>query len=126
MLCIDGADGERDIVPTYGKMRPIHLSPNPSASSKTMTTSTTATVAVFEPSNNSIEVTYQKAEQKNFFDGLLGCFKPVWTIIGKAGVSELKQQGMMLLLQGLIIDLFRLESLDAPCCNIVNSATDAV
>lgn len=88
MLCIDGADGERDIVPTYGKMRPIHLSPNPSASK-------TATVAVFEPSNNSIEVTYQKAEQKNFFDGLLGCFKPVWTIIGKAGVSELKQQGML-------------------------------
>ena len=28
-----------------------------------------------------------------FFEGLLGCLRPVWTIIGKATQAELKQQG---------------------------------
>lgn len=87
MLCIDGGnDGDRDVVLPYGKI--IHLSSSPSSASKSVP------VTIFEPSSNNLEVNYHKAEQKNFFDGLLGCFKPVWTIIGKAAVSELKQQGI--------------------------------
>ena len=40
-----------------------------------------------------ITVGYRRAAQGGFLEGLLGCLRPVWTIIGKATTAELKQQG---------------------------------
>lgn len=40
-----------------------------------------------------ITVGYRRAMQGGFLEGLLGCLRPVWTIIGKATTAELKQQG---------------------------------
>ncbi len=45
---------------------------------------------------SSVELGYKgggPAAQMGFFEGLLGCLRPVWTIIGKATQAELKQQG---------------------------------
>ncbi|CAC5411542.1 unnamed protein product [Mytilus coruscus] len=40
------------------------------------------------------EVTYRDGvTERGFFEGLLGCLRPVWTIIGKAAVNELKNEG---------------------------------
>lgn len=39
-----------------------------------------------------ITVGYRRATQGGFLEGLLGCLRPVWTIIGKATTAELKQQ----------------------------------
>lgn len=43
-----------------------------------------------------ITVGYRRATQGGFLEGLLGCLRPVWTIIGKATTAELKQQGKIL------------------------------
>lgn len=43
-----------------------------------------------------ITVGYRRATQGGFLEGLLGCLRPVWTIIGKATTAELKQQGEIL------------------------------
>ncbi|XP_061164753.1 mitogen-activated protein kinase kinase kinase 13-like [Saccostrea echinata] len=40
----------------------------------------------------AITVGYRRATQGGFLEGLLGCLRPVWTIIGKATTAELKQQ----------------------------------
>lgn len=40
-----------------------------------------------------VSVDYRNGGQKGFFDSLVGCLKPVWTMIGKATAAELKQQG---------------------------------
>ena len=38
---------------------------------------------------NSVDYT---ATQGGFFEGLLGCLRPVWTMIGKAAVAEMKKE----------------------------------
>ncbi len=44
--------------------------------------------------DSSVEVDYrERSGQRGFFEGLLGCLRPVWTIIGKATQAELKSQG---------------------------------
>lgn len=58
---------------------------------------TTARSAPVTPTHNrssSVDVGYRDGTQRGFFDGLLGCLRPVWTIIGKAAAAELKQQGV--------------------------------
>ncbi|CAG5125605.1 unnamed protein product [Candidula unifasciata] len=42
--------------------------------------------------DGSVDVGYRTGSQRGFFEGLLGCLKPVWTILGKATAAELKQQ----------------------------------
>ena len=42
---------------------------------------------------NGVDVGYRDGTQRGFFEGLLGCLRPVWTILGKATQAELKQQG---------------------------------
>ncbi|XP_071112201.1 mitogen-activated protein kinase kinase kinase 13-B-like [Haliotis cracherodii] len=42
--------------------------------------------------SGSVDVGYRDGTQRGFFEGLLGCLRPVWTIIGKAAAAELKQQ----------------------------------
>ncbi|XP_033728080.1 mitogen-activated protein kinase kinase kinase 13-A-like [Pecten maximus] len=41
---------------------------------------------------DELEVGYRDAAQRGFFEGLLGCLRPVWSMIGKAAQNELKQQ----------------------------------
>lgn len=43
--------------------------------------------------DDDVDVSYRGRPQTGFFEGLLGCLRPVWTIIGKAAAAELKQQG---------------------------------
>ncbi|CAG5118235.1 unnamed protein product, partial [Candidula unifasciata] len=57
---------------------------------------TTAHSAPVTPTHNpegSVDVGYRAGSQRGFFQGLLGCLRPVWTILGKAAAAELKQQG---------------------------------
>ncbi|KAG1709720.1 Mitogen-activated protein kinase kinase kinase 12 [Nymphon striatum] len=45
--------------------------------------------------DNSAEVTYRNGRTNTsggWFDGILGCLRPVWTIIGKAAINENKNQ----------------------------------
>ncbi|KAK3578064.1 hypothetical protein CHS0354_032712 [Potamilus streckersoni] len=65
----------------------------------TSTATTPSPVAVrsapVSPSHNptgSVNLGYTPGSQRGFFEGLLGCLRPVWTIIGKAAAAELKQQ----------------------------------
>ncbi|KAH9514827.1 hypothetical protein Btru_023738 [Bulinus truncatus] len=56
---------------------------------------TTAHSAPATPTHNpegSVDVGYRTGSQRGFFQGLLGCLRPVWTILGKAAAAELKQQ----------------------------------
>ncbi|XP_041374787.1 mitogen-activated protein kinase kinase kinase 13-like [Gigantopelta aegis] len=56
---------------------------------------TVARSAPVTPTHNpsgSVDVGYRDSHQRGFFEGLLGCLRPVWTIIGKAAAAELKQQ----------------------------------
>ena len=48
---------------------------------------------VHQARSNSVDITYRDGRQRGFFEGLLGCLRPVWSIIGKATQAELKQQG---------------------------------
>lgn len=41
---------------------------------------------------SNVEVEYRDGHQRGWFDGLLGCLRPVWTIIGKAAANEIKMQ----------------------------------
>jgi hypothetical protein len=57
------------------------------------TTARSAPVTPTHNHGNSVDVAYSDDSQRGFFEGLLGCLRPVWTIIGKAAAAELKQQG---------------------------------
>ncbi|XP_055870107.1 mitogen-activated protein kinase kinase kinase 12-like isoform X3 [Biomphalaria glabrata] len=66
-----------------------------SSSSVVSTGPTTAHSAPVTPTHNpdgSVDVGYRTGSQRGFFQGLLGCLRPVWTILGKAAAAELKQQ----------------------------------
>lgn len=71
---------------------------NHSGKSSTVTSPgpTTAHSAPATPTHNagsSVDVGYRAGSQRGFFQGLLGCLRPVWTILGKAAAAELKPQG---------------------------------
>lgn len=40
-------------------------------------------------------VGYRSDGTGGFFEGLLGCLRPVWTIIGKAAQAEIKMKGWL-------------------------------
>lgn len=71
-----------------------HLSlTDKSSSSSTPTASPkSAPVTPTHDTTNGVDVGYRDGSQRSFFEGLLGCLRPVWTIIGKAAAAELKQQ----------------------------------
>lgn len=57
---------------------------------------TLAGAAVNSDDSSGASVEYRgtgQAARLGFFDGLIGCLRPVWTIIGKATTNELKGQG---------------------------------
>ncbi|XP_074651356.1 mitogen-activated protein kinase kinase kinase 13-A-like [Tubulanus polymorphus] len=45
-----------------------------------------------ENGSETLDIGYRAGGQRGFFEGLLGCLRPVWTIIGKATQAELKEQ----------------------------------
>ncbi|KAL5006161.1 hypothetical protein ScPMuIL_017319 [Solemya velum] len=68
-----------------------------SLTDKSSSSSTPSPVAHSAPvtpmrGTESVDVSYRDGTQRGFFEGLLGCLRPVWTIIGKAAAAELKQQ----------------------------------
>lgn len=71
-----------------------HLSlTDKSSSSSTPTASPkSAPVTPTHDTTNGVDVGYRDGSQRSFFEGLLGCLRPVWTIVGKAAAAELKQQ----------------------------------
>ncbi|CAI9727390.1 mitogen-activated protein kinase kinase kinase 13-like isoform X1 [Octopus vulgaris] len=71
-----------------------HLSlTDKSSSSSTPTASPkSAPVTPTHDTTNGVDVGYRDGNQRSFFEGLLGCLRPVWTIIGKAAAAEFKQQ----------------------------------
>ncbi|KAL8625270.1 hypothetical protein ACOMHN_030028 [Nucella lapillus] len=62
------------------------------SSSPSPTTARSAPVTPTHKHGQSVDVGYRDGTQRGFFEGLLGCLRPVWTIIGKAAAAELKQQ----------------------------------
>lgn len=71
------------------------LSLTEQSNSSSESVSPTAHSAPVTPSCNptgSVDIDYSNGQQGGFFEGLLGCLRPVWTIIGKAAAAELKQQ----------------------------------
>ena len=71
------------------------LSLTEQSNSSSESVSPTAHSAPVTPSCNpgDVDIDYSNGQQGGFFEGLLGCLRPVWTIIGKAAAAELKQQG---------------------------------
>ncbi|GFN89589.1 mitogen-activated protein kinase kinase kinase [Plakobranchus ocellatus] len=74
---------------------------NPLSSSSSVVSPgpTTAHSAPATPTHNptgngssGVDVGYRAGAQRGFLHGLLGCLRPVWTILGKAAAAELKQQ----------------------------------
>ena len=63
------------------------------SSSPSPTTARSAPVTPTHKHGQNVDVGYRDGTQRGFFEGLLGCLRPVWTIIGKAAAAELKQQG---------------------------------
>ncbi|XP_012941530.1 mitogen-activated protein kinase kinase kinase 12 [Aplysia californica] len=83
MLCVDH-DPEKHMKGDHSSCSSV-LSPGP----------TTAHSAPATPTHNapgSVDVGYRPGSQRGFFQGLLGCLRPVWTILGKAAAADLKQQ----------------------------------
>ena len=72
------------------------LSLTEQSNSSSESVSPTAHSAPVTPSCNpgDVDIDYSNGQQGGFFEGLLGCLRPVWTIIGKAAAAELKQQGI--------------------------------
>ncbi|XP_076461702.1 mitogen-activated protein kinase kinase kinase 13-like [Babylonia areolata] len=64
-----------------------------SSTSPSPTTARSAPVTPTHKHGQQVDVDYTDSTQRGFFEGLLGCLRPVWTIIGKAAAAELKQQG---------------------------------
>ncbi|KAL4217083.1 hypothetical protein ACF0H5_023539 [Mactra antiquata] len=55
--------------------------------------SPTAHSAPVTPCHNQFNSVDYTSTQGGFFEGLLGCLRPVWTMIGKAAVAEMKKDG---------------------------------
>ena len=69
------------------------LSLTEQSSSSSPDVSPTAHSAPVTPCHNPPHsVDYTNTQGGSFFEGLLGCLRPVWTMIGKAAVAEMKQQ----------------------------------
>ena len=64
-----------------------------------------APVSPAHRAHEDLEVGYPDPAQRGFFEGLLGCLRPVWTIIGKATAAELKQQGNVHVYHSLLVKI---------------------
>ncbi|XP_066974993.1 mitogen-activated protein kinase kinase kinase 13 isoform X7 [Macrobrachium rosenbergii] len=43
-------------------------------------------------SPNGVQIHYRDGQRINWFEGIIGCLRPVWTILGKAALSEKQSQ----------------------------------
>ena len=89
------------------------------SSSPSPTTARSAPVTPTHNHGNSVDVGYRDGTQRGFFEGLLGCLRPVWTIIGKAAAAELKQQGEDLVPCPCICPEISVQSLSEPISTVL-------
>ncbi len=93
MLCLEQEIEHLSLSPTKTNtvaVGPVSPSSTATTHAPTATTKSAPTSPTHDPHH---DVGYRDGRQSGFFEGLLGCLRPVWTIIGKATQAELKQQG---------------------------------
>ena len=85
--------------PPYEAATAPHSDPSPGLQARALSPIPTAAGADCSEDSSGPSVGYRggttdpAGRQQGFFDGLIGCLRPVWTIIGKAATNELKGQG---------------------------------
>ncbi|KAK2142360.1 hypothetical protein LSH36_965g01019 [Paralvinella palmiformis] len=92
MLCLENDLDHLAMSPPGGVTNTVPTAPAPMTSTNP-SPSKSAPASPTQAMDSSVEVSYREnSSQRGFFEGLLGCLRPVWTIIGKATQAELKQK----------------------------------
>jgi len=122
MLCIGGVSTDQscsldDTVGYPGGVgTPLVTLPSLSSASTLKSSSSTATTVTLQPGSefdSGVDVSYRAnaaaaaaggpgggtgSGYSGFFEGIFGCLRPVWSVIGKATSAESKQKGKLLFL----------------------------
>lgn len=94
MLCLEQEIERVQLSPTRSPGGVVPTQPSMPAPTSTKSAPASPARGVSDSATTaSVDVGYRDGPQRGFFEGLLGCLRPVWTIIGKATQAELKQQG---------------------------------
>jgi len=109
MLCIGAVGTEQpcSLEDTYGT--PLVALPSLSSASTLKSTSSTATTVTLQPGSefdSGVDVSFRAnataaagggagSSYGGFFEGIFGCLRPVWSVLGKATSAESKQKGML-------------------------------
>jgi len=107
MLCIGAVGTEQcsSLDDTYGTQL-VNL-PSLSSASTLKSSSSNATTVTLQPGSefdSGVDVSYRanaaaaggagaSSGYSGFFEGIFGCLRPVWSVLGKATSSESKQKG---------------------------------
>jgi len=108
MLCIGAVGTEQScsLDDTYGGQ--LVALPSLSSASTLKSSSSTATTVTLQPGSefdSGVDVSYRtnaaaaaggpgaSGGYSGFFEGIFGCLRPVWSVIGKATTAESKQKG---------------------------------
>jgi len=107
MLCIGAVGTEQpcSLDDTYSAQ--VVTLPSLSSASTLKSSSSNATTVTLQPGSefdSGVDVSYQanaaaaggtgsSTGYSGFFEGIFGCLRPVWSVIGKATSSESKQKG---------------------------------
>jgi len=107
MLCIGGVSTDQScsLDDTYGTQ--LVALPSLSSASTLKSSSSTATTVTLQPGSefdSGVDVSYRAnaaaaagpgagSSYSGFFEGIFGCLRPVWSVIGKATSAESKQKG---------------------------------
>jgi len=107
MLCIGGVGTDQtcSLDDTYGT--PLVALPSLSSASTLKSSSSAATTVTIQPGSefdSGVDVSFRanaaaaggasSSSYSGFFEGIFGCLRPVWTVIGKATSTESKQKGI--------------------------------
>ena len=110
MLCIGAVGTEQscslDDSETYGS--PLVTLPSLSSASTLKSSSSAATTVTLQPASefdSGVDVSFRvnagaaaaaagSSSYTGFFEGIFGCLRPVWSVIGKATSAESKQKGI--------------------------------
>jgi len=116
MLCIDtavGTDQSCSLEEPYGTQ--LVTLPSLSSASTLKSSSSNATTVTLQPGSefdSGVDVSFQAANTaagvtaggaapssgySGFFEGIFGCLRPVWSVIGKAAAAESKQKGILII-----------------------------
>ena len=91
MLCLEQEMEQLNMSPAKASLVTTATSGGQTQTTAATTTTKSAPTSPggLPPHSGDMDVGYMGG---GFFDGLLGCLRPVWSIIGKAANQELKQQ----------------------------------